>query len=169
MSNDFSTKLHLKLLTGHTVMLVSVAFNKIHMLNKVANSFSFLKHDFNPHETKNCTSFKIMYELLFLMMLKGTCMQTFSLSLSPRDCPQCKHEGFTWVLFKLAPPPAEGESLEARTTVLFTWRAAAIRKTNGRSSSEQEVYSPVRGLLNLQHLTDNEEERHRESSFTCRM
>lgn len=169
MSNNFSTTLHLKLLTGHTLMLVSVAFNKIHMLNKVTNSFSFLKNDFNPHETKNCTSYKIMYELLFLMILKGTCMQTFSLSFSPRDCPQCKHEGFTWVLFKLAPPPAERESLEARTTVLFTWRAAAIRKTNGRSSSEQEVYSPVRGLLNLQHLTENGEERHGESSFICRM
>lgn len=150
-------------------MLVSVAFNKSHMSNKVTNSFSFFKNNSNPHETKNGTSHKIMYELLFMMMLQGTCMQTFSLSLSPRDCPQYKHKGSTWVLFKLAPPPAERDSLEAQTTVLFTWRAAAIRKTNGRSSSEQEVYSPVGGLLNLQHLTDNGEERHGESSFTCRM
>lgn len=30
---------------------------------------------------KVCSSYKIMYELQFLMMLKGTCMQTFSLSL----------------------------------------------------------------------------------------
>lgn len=77
-----------------------------------------------------------------------------------------QHEGVTWELFKLAPPPGEHESLEAHTIVLFTWTAAAIRKTNGRSSSVQVVYSLVCGLRNLQHLTHNGGQRDRKSPFT---
>lgn len=95
-------------------------------------------------------------------------MQTFHLtSLWPSWVYSIQHEGVTWELFKLAPPPGEHESLEARTIVLFTWTAAAIRKTNGRSFSAQVVYSPVRGLRNLQHLTHNGGEQARKSSFTC--
>lgn len=51
--------------------------------------------------------------------------------------------------------------------MLLTWTAAAIRKTNGRSSSGQVVYSPVCGLRNPRHLTRHGGRQARKSPSTC--